>query len=41
VRCGARPDELTAAVDAVADLLDAEALRRTRKVLETFGVEES
>jgi len=41
IRCGARPAELDDAVDAVADLLDADVLRRTRKVLETFGVEES
>ena len=37
VRCGARPEDLTAAVDAVADLLQAEVLRRARKVLASFG----
>ena len=40
IRCGAQPVELSAAIDAVADLLDIEALRRTRKVLETFGIAE-
>ena len=37
VRCGASPGQLHGALDAVADLLGAEALRRSRKVLETFG----
>lgn len=41
IRCGAKPEQLTAAVEAVSDLLDTEVLRRTHKVLETFGVEES
>lgn len=40
VRAGADPEQLVAAVDAVADLLDPAVLRRTRKVLETFGIEE-
>lgn len=37
VRCGASPGQLHGALDAVADLLGAEALGRSREVLETFG----
>lgn len=40
VRCGASPESLVAALDAVADLLSAASLRSARKVLATFGVAE-
>jgi len=40
VRAGAQPEQLVAAVDAVADLLDPAVLERTRMVLGAFGVEE-
>jgi alkylhydroperoxidase/carboxymuconolactone decarboxylase family protein YurZ len=37
IRCGASPQDLTAALDAVADLLDAEDLHKARAVVAAFG----
>jgi alkylhydroperoxidase/carboxymuconolactone decarboxylase family protein YurZ len=37
VRCGARPDEVHAILDVVADLVDAEKITDARRVLEKFA----